>query len=117
MDNDSLPEKDQLDRKLFELDVDEQSRQISEGEDKVADLKMDLKAWTLARQQVSIKIKKEVWDKMEVSGRSLTGIVSETSVNNFPMQVIQSLLPPLYCVIKCGWYKVSFLFFYHLFSP
>ena len=87
LDNDSLPEKDQLDRKLFELDVDEQSRQIAEGEDKVADLKMDLKAWTLARQQVSIKIKKEVWDKMEVPGRNLTGIKSNVSVCNFPMQV------------------------------
>ena len=87
-DNDSLPEKDQLDRKLFELDVDEQSRQIAEGEDKVADLKMDLRAWTLARQQVSIKIKKDVWDKMEVAGRSLTGIKSGTSVCNFPLLVM-----------------------------
>ena len=87
-DNDSLPEKDQLDRKLFELDVDEQTRQIAEGEDKVADMKMDLKAWTLARQQVSIKVKKEVWDKMEVAGRSLTGIRSGVSVANFPLQVM-----------------------------
>ena len=88
LDNDSLPEKDQLDRKLFELDVDEQTRQIAEGEDKVADLKMDLKAWTLARQQVSLKVKKDVWDKMEVAGRCLIGIKSETSVCNFPLQVM-----------------------------
>ena len=88
LDNDSLPEKDQLDRKLFELDVDEQTRQIAEGEDKVADLKMDLKAWTLARQQVALKIKKDVWDKMEVAGRSLISIKAETSVSNFPLQVM-----------------------------
>ena len=87
-DNDSLPEKDQLDRRQFELDVEEQGRQVAEGEDKVADLKMDLKAWTLARQQVSIQVKKEVWDKMEVPGRSLVGIQTKTSVSNFPLNVM-----------------------------
>ena len=88
LDNDSLPEKDQLDRRQFELDVEEQARQVAEGEDKVADLKMDLKAWTQARQQVSIKVKKEVWDKMEVPGRSLVGILCNTCVTNYPLQVM-----------------------------
>ena len=73
-DNASLPQRDQLDKRQFELDVDEQARQVAEGGDKVADLKMDLRAWTLARQQVSMKVKGEVWDRMEVAGRSLQGI-------------------------------------------
>ena len=87
-DNESLPEKDQLDRRQFELDVEEQGRQVAEGEDKVGDLKMDLRAWNLARQQVSIKVKKEVWDKMFVSGRSLVGIQTKTCVSNFPLHVM-----------------------------
>ena len=73
-DNASLPERDQLDKRQFELDVEEQARQVAEGGDKVADLRMDLRAWTLARQQVSMKVKGEVWDRMEVAGRSLQGI-------------------------------------------
>lgn len=87
-DNDSLPEKDQLDKRQFELDVEEQGRQVAEGEDKVADLKMDLRAWTLARQQVSMKVKKEVWDKMEVPGRSLQGIMIPVVLYNFPLVVM-----------------------------
>ena len=87
-DNESLPEKDQLDRRQFELDVEEQSRQVAEGEDKVGDLKMDLRAWSLARQQISIKVKKEVWDKMFVSGRSLVGIQTGGCVSNFPLHVM-----------------------------
>ena len=84
-DNNSLPESDRLDRRQFELDVEEQARQVAEGGDKVADLKMDLRAWTLARQQVSMRVKKEVWDSMEVPGRSLEGIRGSTVVNNFPL--------------------------------
>ena len=48
-------------------------------------MKMDLKAWTQARQQVSIKLKKEVWDRMEVAGRGLQGIQTDTAVCNFPL--------------------------------
>ena len=39
-DNDSLPNKDQLDRRQFELDVEEQARQVAEGEDKVCGIIM-----------------------------------------------------------------------------
>ena len=74
-----------ISRRQFELDVEEQGRQVAEGGDKVADLKMDLRAWTLARQQVSMRVKKEVWDSMEVPGRSLQGIRGVTVVHNFPL--------------------------------
>ena len=97
-DNATLPERDQLDRRQFELDVDEQARQVAEGGDKVADLRMDLRAWTLARQQVmvqdhdfirllqvSMRVKGEVWDSMEVAGRSLQGICGGTVHNRTPL--------------------------------
>ena len=84
-DNSQLPEKDRLDRREFELDVDEQTRRLAQGEDKVADLKTDLKAWNIARREVAMSVKGDVWDKMEVQGRSLKGVFSNTVVYNFPM--------------------------------
>ena len=70
-DNSQLPEKDRLDRREFELDVDEQTRRLAQGEDKVADLKTDLKAWNIARREVAMSVKGDVWDKMEVQGRNI----------------------------------------------
>ena len=99
-DNATLPVQDQLDKRQFELDVEEQARQVAEGGDKVADLKMDLKAWTLARQQVSMRVKGEVWDRMEVAGRSLQGI-----------QQVQNLFcEPLTLKYMCGFISLHHLF-------
>ena len=77
--NRKLPESERIDENEFELDVDEQQRRVNDGEDKEDDLRFELKAWQLARQKVGQKIRKKVWDDMEVKGRSINGM----KVRNF----------------------------------
>ena len=72
--NRKLPESERIDENEFELDVDEQQRRVNDGEDKEDDLRFELKAWQLARQKVGQKIRKKVWDDMEVKGRSINGM-------------------------------------------
>lgn len=48
-------------------------------------IRFELKAWQLARQKVGQKIRKKVWDDMEVKGRSINGIHELISVANYPM--------------------------------
>ncbi len=47
--------------------------------------RFELKAWQLARQKVGQKIRKQVWDNMEVKGKSIYGIHDVISVANYPM--------------------------------
>ena len=72
--NRKLPESERIDENEFELDVEEQQRRVHDGEDKEDDLRFELKAWQLARQKVGQKIRKKVWDDMEVKGRSINGM-------------------------------------------
>ena len=44
-----------------------------------------MKAWQLSRHRIGQKIRKKVWDDMEVKGRSITGIQEIISVANYPM--------------------------------
>ena len=51
--------------------------------DKEDDLRFELKAWQLTRQKVGQKIRKKVWDDMDVKGRSINGMqVSKNCLNN-----------------------------------
>ena len=45
-----------LDAREFELDVEEQHRRVEEGKEKVADLRMELRAWNLARAECALKV-------------------------------------------------------------
>ena len=47
--------------------------------------RFELKAWQLARHRVGQKIRKKVWDDMEVKGKSINGIEDIISVGNYPM--------------------------------
>ncbi len=69
--NNKLPESERIDVHEFELDVEEQQKRVNEGLDKEDDLRLELKAWQLARQKVGQRIRKKVWDDMEVKGRSI----------------------------------------------
>ena len=72
--NKKLPEAERMDVHDFELDVEEQQRRVNEGMDKEDDLRFELKAWQIARHRVGQKVRKKVWDDMEVKGRSINGI-------------------------------------------
>ena len=84
--NEKLPESERIDRHEFELDVDEQQRRKNEGLDKEEDLMLELRAWQLARKKVGRKIKKEVWDDMEVKGRCIKGMKDKLTVSNYPLK-------------------------------
>ena len=71
VENDKLPESERIDRHEFELDVEEQQKRIHEGWDKEEDLMLELQAWQVARRKVGKRIRKEVWDDMEVKGMSI----------------------------------------------
>ena len=47
---------------------------VNDGLDKEDDLRFELKAWQLTRQKVGQKIRKKVWDDMDVKGRSINGM-------------------------------------------
>lgn len=83
--NNALPEAERMDVHEFELDVEEQQRRVNEGLDKEDDLRFELKAWQLSRHRIGQKIRKKVWDDMEVKGRSINGIQEIISVANYPM--------------------------------
>jgi hypothetical protein len=83
--NNRLPESEGIDVHEFELDVQEQQRRVNNGLDKEDDLRLELKAWQLARQKVGQKIRKRVWDDMDVKGRSIKGIREMITVANYPM--------------------------------
>ena len=72
--NNKLPESERMDVHDFELDVEEQQRRVNEGMDKEDDLRFELKAWQIARHRVGQKVRKKVWDDMEVKGRTINGI-------------------------------------------
>ena len=76
--NNKLPEAERMDVHDFELDVEEQQRRVNEGIDKEDDLRFELKAWQIARHRVGQKVRKKVWDDMEVKGRTINGIQVET---------------------------------------
>ena len=72
--NRKLPEAERMDENEFELDVEEQQRRVHEGLDREDDLRFELKAWQMARSRVGQKIRKKVWDDMDVVGRSIKGM-------------------------------------------
>ena len=74
-----------MERREFELDVEEQNRRIEEGKEKVADLKMELQAWNLARAECAMKVKRQVWSSLETPGKCLKGVCSNITVPNFPL--------------------------------
>jgi hypothetical protein len=74
-----------LDRREFELDVEEQNRRVEEGRYRAAELETELRAWNLARAQVARRVKDQVWASMETPGRSLCGLRLRRVVQNFPL--------------------------------
>ncbi len=74
-----------LDRREFELDVEEQNRRVEEGRYRAAQLHTELRAWNLARAQVALRVKDQVWTSMETPGRALCGLRRPRVVHNFPL--------------------------------
>ena len=53
---------------------------------------VELKAWQVARKKVGKKIRKQVWDDMEVKGMSIKGILKGLTVRNYPLVALSEEL-------------------------
>ncbi|XP_078421122.1 cilia- and flagella-associated protein 43 isoform X2 [Cetorhinus maximus] len=86
LENESVPEIEQLDQHEFNLDLKEQKRLHGEGEEKVAKVRETIEMENLANQYLCEVIKRECWDKMAVKGRTLEAFFSGLAVTNYPMR-------------------------------
>lgn len=57
--NESLPESERLDRREFELNVEEKTRRLARGRDREADLQLELRAWQMARWRAGQELRKQ----------------------------------------------------------
>ena len=86
--NEELPEEERLERSEFELNAEEKQRRAAAGQEREASLHLELRARQAARRRAGLRIRKEVWDDLEVPGRAVAGLGSRVAVRNYP-------LPPL----------------------
>ena len=69
--NEELPECERLNKTDFELNTEEKERRVKEGQEQEESLSFELRAWQMARRKLGLKIRKDVWDEMEVTGKSI----------------------------------------------
>ncbi|XP_067909306.1 cilia- and flagella-associated protein 43 isoform X2 [Heterodontus francisci] len=86
VENESVPEIEQLDQHEFNLDLKEQKRLHAEGEEKVAKVRETIEMENLANQYLCKVIKRECWNMMAVKGRTLEAFFSGLAVTNYPMR-------------------------------
>ncbi|XP_069756502.1 cilia- and flagella-associated protein 43 isoform X2 [Narcine bancroftii] len=86
MENERVPENERLDQHEFNLDLKEQEKLQTEGEEKVAKVHESIEMMNLANQYLCEVIKKECWDQMAVKGRTLEAFYSGLSVTNYSMR-------------------------------
>ncbi len=83
--NEELPEVERLERSEFELNTEEKQRRIAAGQEKEANLHLELRAWQTARRKTGLNIRKEVWDDLEVRGMAVRGLSRDIVVRNYPL--------------------------------
>ncbi|XP_043568822.1 cilia- and flagella-associated protein 43 isoform X2 [Chiloscyllium plagiosum] len=86
LENENVPEIERLEHHEFNLDLKEQKRLHSEGEEKVAKVRETIEMENLASQYLREVIKRECWDNMSVKGRTLEAFSSGLAVTNYPMR-------------------------------
>ncbi|XP_060697788.1 cilia- and flagella-associated protein 43 [Hemiscyllium ocellatum] len=86
LENENVPEIERLEHHEFNLDLKEQKRLHSEGEEKVAKVRETIEMENLANQYLREVIKRECWDNMSVKGRTLEAFSSGLAVTNYPMR-------------------------------
>ncbi|XP_056430962.1 cilia- and flagella-associated protein 43 isoform X2 [Hyla sarda] len=84
--NESLPEIEKLDQQEFNLDTEEQERLRDESEQEVERVRKEIELENLSRQYLREIIKKECWDSMSVTGRSIMSFHTEQEVTNYPLK-------------------------------
>ena len=80
--NDKLPTEESLDRRDFELNSDEKMRRIRAGTDREIDLQLELKAWQMARYRSGQRLRRQVWEDLEVRGQAI-----QVHIKVFPSSV------------------------------
>ena len=69
--NDHLPPEESLDRREFELNSEEKLRRVQGGREQEADLQLELRAWQMARYRTGQRLRRQVWDDLEVKGQAI----------------------------------------------
>ncbi|XP_043911887.1 cilia- and flagella-associated protein 43 [Protopterus annectens] len=84
--NESLPDMEKLDQQEFDLDVEEQERLQTEGQEEVAKVRKEIELENLIQRYLRDVIKQECWDSMAVKGRAVKAFHSDCEVKNYPMK-------------------------------
>ncbi|KAG9490759.1 hypothetical protein GDO78_006209 [Eleutherodactylus coqui] len=84
--NESLPDIEKLDQQEFNLDTEEQERLRAESEQEVERVRREIELENLSKQYLREIIKKECWDSMSVTGRSVKSFHTEYEVTNYPLK-------------------------------
>ncbi|XP_069827504.1 cilia- and flagella-associated protein 43 isoform X2 [Dendropsophus ebraccatus] len=84
--NESLPDIEKLDQQEFNLDTEEQERLRAESEQEVERVQKEIELENLSKQYLREIIKKECWDSMSVTGRSIVSFHTEQEVTNYPLK-------------------------------
>ncbi|CAF1629124.1 unnamed protein product, partial [Didymodactylos carnosus] len=83
--NDGREEKARLDRRDFDLDVEEQDRQKKERDVKITKIREETLMQNLQKLMQREVIKQQCWDSMSVKGRCIEGFYSGLQVENYPL--------------------------------
>eukprot|EP00095_Tigriopus_kingsejongensis_P004580 snap_masked-scaffold462_size163801-processed-gene-0.22 protein:Tk04580 transcript:snap_masked-scaffold462_size163801-processed-gene-0.22-mRNA-1 annotation:"achain human liver receptor homologue dna-binding domain (hlrh-1 dbd) in complex with dsdna from the hcyp7a1 promoter" len=69
--NEALPPANQVDRHDFELDLEEKQAIEHKGFEQEHELQLELQAHCIARSQIKGRIRLQIWDPMEVKGKTI----------------------------------------------
>ncbi len=69
--NEQLPPEEKLDGREFELDSEEKQKRYQTGLERESEVRLDMKAREMARRKVGLRVRKEIWEDMEVKGKAL----------------------------------------------
>lgn len=84
--NETVPEIERLELKLFNLDVDLQNRMEVEIEEEVQKVKNEIQMEILANYYRRDVLKRDCWDSMKVKGRSIMAFHSDQEVKNYSLK-------------------------------
>lgn len=86
LENESLPEMEQLEQQEFNLDVEEQQRLQTEAEQEITRVRKEIEMENLAKCYQREVLKRECWDSMKVKGKAIKAFHSNYEVKNYPMK-------------------------------
>ncbi|KAL8187387.1 UNVERIFIED_CONTAM: hypothetical protein K2H54_047783 [Gekko kuhli] len=84
--NAKAPTIEKLDQQEFNVDIEEQERQLIESEKEVARVRKDIEMENLTNAYLREIIKEDCWNAMSVKGRSVRSFHLPCEIQNYPMK-------------------------------